>query len=151
MQIIKTVISIDFVKYHYHISVMISIHICTHIGWKSKPNVTMLFWVNPFSPRRKELFSFLFSFLYLPSYLYTCLIVCLHFTVYCRYENATKKEPTNEEFLSHLFMAYVRLGQFKKQQATALNLYKVNYLTRDHYTVIYLHKDWEGSRSLIDY
>lgn len=40
------------------------------------------------------------------------------------YENATKKEPTNEEFLSHLFMAYVRLGQLKKQQATAMNLYK---------------------------
>jgi len=40
------------------------------------------------------------------------------------YEGAVKKEPTNEEFLSHLFMAYVRLGEFKKQQITAMNLYK---------------------------
>ena len=49
-----------------------------------------------------------------------------HHNIYLpRYENATKKEPGNEEFLSHLFMAYVRLGQFKKQQATAINLYKV--------------------------
>ena len=36
-----------------------------------------------------------------------------------------KKDPVNEEFLSHLFMAYVRLGQLKKQQATAISLYKV--------------------------
>ena len=27
-----------------------------------------------------------------------------------RYEGAVKKEPANEEFLSHLFMAYVRQG-----------------------------------------
>ncbi|XP_023344164.1 N-alpha-acetyltransferase 25, NatB auxiliary subunit [Eurytemora carolleeae] len=41
------------------------------------------------------------------------------------YENAVKKDPYNEEFLSHLFMAYVRLGQLKRQQATAMSLYKV--------------------------
>jgi len=40
------------------------------------------------------------------------------------YENATKQEPDNEEFLSHLFMSYVRLGNLKKQQTTAMNLYK---------------------------
>jgi len=41
------------------------------------------------------------------------------------YENACKKETENEEFLSHLFMSYVRLGNLKKQQSTAINLYKV--------------------------
>ena len=41
-----------------------------------------------------------------------------------RYENATKKEPNNEELLSHLFMSYVRMGYYKKQKLAAMNLYK---------------------------
>ena len=41
------------------------------------------------------------------------------------YERATRKEPQNEELLSHLFMAYVRIGWYKKQQQAALQLYKV--------------------------
>jgi len=41
------------------------------------------------------------------------------------YEGAVKKEPSNEEFLTHLFMSYVRLGEHKKQQLAAMNLYKV--------------------------
>eukprot|EP00092_Neocalanus_flemingeri_P005475 GFUD01005905.1.p1 GENE.GFUD01005905.1~~GFUD01005905.1.p1 ORF type:complete len:940 (-),score=337.38 GFUD01005905.1:210-3029(-) len=41
------------------------------------------------------------------------------------YEGAVKKEPQNEEFLTHLFMSYVRLGEYKKQQLAAMNLYKV--------------------------
>jgi len=40
------------------------------------------------------------------------------------YENATKKDPNNEELLSHLFMSYVRMGQYKKQKVAAMNLYK---------------------------
>lgn len=40
------------------------------------------------------------------------------------YENATKKEPMNEELLSHLFISYVRMSQYKKQQQAALQLYK---------------------------
>lgn len=36
-----------------------------------------------------------------------------------------KKSPTNEELFSHLFMAYVRLGDYKKQQTVAMNLYKL--------------------------
>jgi len=32
----------------------------------------------------------------------------------------------NEEFLSHLFMAYVRVGNFSKQQQVAMNLYKAH-------------------------
>ena len=42
------------------------------------------------------------------------------------YENALKKDPTNEKIFTHLFMAYVRLQDYKKQQLTALNLYKVH-------------------------
>ncbi|XP_076363781.1 phagocyte signaling impaired isoform X2 [Tachypleus tridentatus] len=41
------------------------------------------------------------------------------------YETAVKKEPQNEELYSHLFMAYVRLGNYKKQQQTAMVLYKL--------------------------
>ena len=41
------------------------------------------------------------------------------------YENATAVEPTNKELLSHLFMAYVRTSDYKKQQRTAMQLYKV--------------------------
>ena len=42
------------------------------------------------------------------------------------YENALKKDPTNEKLFAHLFMSYVRLNDYKKQQMTALNLYKVH-------------------------
>ena len=41
------------------------------------------------------------------------------------YEAAIKKDPTNEEFLSHLFMGYVRIGDYRKQQKTAMALFKV--------------------------
>ena len=41
------------------------------------------------------------------------------------YETALQRDPSNEELLSHLFMAYVRIpGEYKKQQQTAMNLYK---------------------------
>ena len=40
------------------------------------------------------------------------------------YENAVKKDPTNEEFLTHLFMSHVRLGNYKRQQQIATSLYK---------------------------
>jgi len=44
----------------------------------------------------------------------------------CRmYEGAVAKEPNNEEFLTHLFMSYVRMGEYKKQEEAARNLYKV--------------------------
>lgn len=42
------------------------------------------------------------------------------------YENALKKDPTNEKLFTHLFMAHVRVCDFKKQQLTALNLYRVH-------------------------
>ncbi|XP_068227044.1 N-alpha-acetyltransferase 25, NatB auxiliary subunit [Palaemon carinicauda] len=41
------------------------------------------------------------------------------------YEMAVKSEPSNEELLSHLFMAYVRIGDYKNQQQTAMKLYKL--------------------------
>ena len=41
------------------------------------------------------------------------------------YENALKRDSSNEKLFTHLFMAYVRLQDYKKQQLTALNLYKV--------------------------
>ncbi|KAK4311699.1 hypothetical protein Pmani_016831 [Petrolisthes manimaculis] len=44
----------------------------------------------------------------------------------CRvYETATKKEPGNEELLSHLFMAYVRVSNYRNQHQTAMRLFKL--------------------------
>ena len=40
------------------------------------------------------------------------------------YENAVKMEPQNEELLTHLFMAHVRMGHYKRQKEVALDLYK---------------------------
>lgn len=42
------------------------------------------------------------------------------------YENALKKDPTSEKLFTHLFMAHVRVCDYKKQQLTALNLYRVH-------------------------
>ncbi|XP_062615343.1 N-alpha-acetyltransferase 25, NatB auxiliary subunit-like [Saccostrea cucullata] len=41
------------------------------------------------------------------------------------YENARKNCPENEDILSALFMAYVRLGDYKKQQQTAMLLHRL--------------------------
>ncbi|KAF4526862.1 hypothetical protein B566_EDAN013916 [Ephemera danica] len=41
------------------------------------------------------------------------------------YAAAVAKEPNNEELLTHLFMAHVRVGDFKKQQQTAMALFKL--------------------------
>ncbi|XP_054259065.1 N-alpha-acetyltransferase 25, NatB auxiliary subunit [Macrosteles quadrilineatus] len=47
------------------------------------------------------------------------------------YSEASKKEPKNEELLTHLFMAYVRVCNYKKQQQTAMTLYKLKL--KNHY------------------
>lgn len=40
------------------------------------------------------------------------------------YETAVKLDPSNEELHTHLFMSYVRIGDFKSQQQSAMALYK---------------------------
>ncbi|RVE47920.1 hypothetical protein evm_007434 [Chilo suppressalis] len=40
------------------------------------------------------------------------------------YESAVKVEPLNEELHSHLFMSYVRVGDYRSQQRAAMALYK---------------------------
>lgn len=49
------------------------------------------------------------------------------------YERATKKHPQNEEFLSHLMMAYVRVGEYKRQNQTAMQLYKLRPAKNPYY------------------
>ncbi len=49
------------------------------------------------------------------------------------YENAHKLRPDNEEILSALFMAYVRLSNYKKQQQTALALHKLRPKKNPYY------------------
>ncbi|XP_050408491.1 N-alpha-acetyltransferase 25, NatB auxiliary subunit [Patella vulgata] len=41
------------------------------------------------------------------------------------YQNAFSGKPDNEDILSALFMAHVRLGDYKKQQQTAMQLHKL--------------------------
>lgn len=41
------------------------------------------------------------------------------------YTNAAKRSPANEDILSHLFMAHVRVNDFAAQQSVALQLYKL--------------------------
>ena len=41
------------------------------------------------------------------------------------YENGHKVNPNSEELLSALFMAYVRLGNYKKQQQVAMKLHRL--------------------------
>ncbi|KAL8619116.1 hypothetical protein ACOMHN_019388 [Nucella lapillus] len=49
------------------------------------------------------------------------------------YENAHKARPDNEEVLSALFMAHVRLGNYKKQQQTAMALHKLRPSKNPYY------------------
>ena len=49
------------------------------------------------------------------------------------YENAHKIKPDNEEILSALFMAYVRLGNYKKQQQTAMSLHRLQPQKNPYY------------------
>ena len=41
------------------------------------------------------------------------------------YLAASKKDPNNEELLTHLFMSYVRIGNYRKQHQHAMSLYKL--------------------------
>lgn len=45
------------------------------------------------------------------------------------YEMALKQNPHNEELYSHLFMAYVRIGDYKKQQQVMQSLLTWLWLT----------------------
>ncbi|PVD31460.1 hypothetical protein C0Q70_06872 [Pomacea canaliculata] len=49
------------------------------------------------------------------------------------YENAYKARPDNEEVLSALFMAHVRLGNYKKQHQTAMALHKLRPQKNPYY------------------
>lgn len=40
------------------------------------------------------------------------------------YADAAVHYPSNQEILTHLFMAYVRVGEYKKQEHTAIQLHK---------------------------
>ena len=40
------------------------------------------------------------------------------------YADAASHYPKNQEILTHLFMAYVRIGDYQKQQHTAIQLHK---------------------------
>lgn len=41
------------------------------------------------------------------------------------YEAAVRKVPNSEEYHSHLFMAYARVGEYKKMQQAGMALYKI--------------------------
>ena len=49
------------------------------------------------------------------------------------YEKAYKSKPDSEEILNSLFMAYVRLGNYKKQQQVAMLLHKLRPQKNPYY------------------
>jgi len=49
------------------------------------------------------------------------------------YENAHKVKPDSEEILSSLFMSYVRLSDYKKQQQTAMRLHRLRPAKNPYY------------------
>lgn len=61
--------------------------------------------------------------------MYVCLYINIVFftadMICTLYAAAAKKDPNNEELLTHLFMAYVRVADYQKQHLTALALYKL--------------------------
>lgn len=46
------------------------------------------------------------------------------------YEAAVRKVPTSEEYHSHLFMAYARVGEYKKMQQVLLSVWFFIFLNR---------------------
>lgn len=62
------------------------------------------------------------------TYMCTCTYlfpICVDAPIAELYEHAVEKYPSNEEYLTHLFMAYVRIGNYKKQQQVAVKLHKL--------------------------
>lgn len=75
------------------------------------------------------------------------MLLCLLFTaelVAKLYEAAVKKVPLSEEYHSHLFMAYARVGEYKKMQQVRQIPSTVHY-KRD-YTLV-LH--WYSKRNIL--
>ncbi|CAI8015183.1 N-alpha-acetyltransferase 25, NatB auxiliary subunit, partial [Geodia barretti] len=67
------------------------------------------------------------------------------------YTQAAEQYPGNQEILTHLFMAFVRVGNYHKQQQTALQLHKAfpdngpYYCWRVMSIVMQAHKSTDGS------
>jgi hypothetical protein len=49
------------------------------------------------------------------------------------YENACKVKPDDEDLMSGLFMAYVRVGDYNKQQLVARSLHKLRPAKNPYY------------------
>ena len=49
------------------------------------------------------------------------------------YENAHRVQPDSEDILSSLFMAYVRISDYKKQQQTAMRLHRLQPTKNPYY------------------
>lgn len=52
------------------------------------------------------------------------------------YNHAAKQSPGNEEILAHLFISYVRLDDYKSQQAVALQLYRVKLINAYYFWAV---------------
>ena len=61
-----------------------------------------------------------------------CVCVCTAELVTKLYESAVKKVPSSEEYHSHLFMAYARVGEYKKMQQVSVSLSLSCTHTRTH-------------------
>ena len=58
-------------------------------------------------------------------FLYSSYPILLDSKIVEMYSDAASHYPKNQEILTHLFMAYVRVGDYQKQQHTAIQLHKV--------------------------
>lgn len=60
----------------------------------------------------------------LKNFFYCIIVVCADLKIADLYTDAAKHYPKNQEILTHLFMAYVRVGDTAKQQQVAGKLCK---------------------------
>lgn len=65
------------------------------------------------------------------------------------YEAAVKKVPLSEEYHSHLFMAYARVGEYKKMQQVRKQLgsFKSGHTIRIMNRVSVLRQEWPCIKS----
>ena len=78
---------------------------------------------------------------------FTLLLLCLLLTaelVAKLYEAAVKKVPLSEEYHSHLFMAYARVGEYKKMQQVRQSP-SMNYFQQDFTFVLH----WSSKRNIL--
>ena len=78
-----------------------------------------------------------------------CVCVCVDNKMVELYEGAAHVYPNNEEILTQLFMAYVRVGAYQKQQQVQYPpTHYQNYHSHSHSLSLFTHSLYSLSLSL---